>query len=116
MKHCDRCGQNKSSPAFRKDDQATDGLQSTCRNCARRAMIRDTIDLPTLAIRDNWTCHLCGEKVTRKTWSRDYVVPLDKGGSHTWNNIALAHRRCASKSRQGHTLARFIRRHTIARP
>lgn len=55
---------------------------------------RDRISLPTLAERDSWKCHLCGGKVTRETWSVDHIVPLSQYGTHTWDNVALAHHRC----------------------
>lgn len=60
---------------------------------------RDRIDLPVLAKRDGWRCHLCGKRVTRKTWSVDHLIPLSHGGSHTYVNVALAHQRCNSLRR-----------------
>jgi 5-methylcytosine-specific restriction endonuclease McrA len=58
---------------------------------------RETIDLAALAKRDGWHCHICRRKVTRKTWSHDHLIPLSAGGSHTWDNVALAHRVCNTK-------------------
>ncbi len=54
----------------------------------------EKIGLLSLARRDNWTCHLCRHKVSRKTWSIDHLIPVSQGGSHTWANVALAHHRC----------------------
>jgi 5-methylcytosine-specific restriction endonuclease McrA len=71
--------------------------------CAQRrarisnAPIVESIKLEVLAVRDNWICHLCKKKVTRRTWSHDHLVPLSKGGDHTYINVALAHQRCNSK-------------------
>ena len=31
--------------------------------------------------------------------SRDHVVPLAKGGTHTWDNVKLAHFRCNTLKR-----------------
>lgn len=47
-----------------------------------------------IAERDGWRCHLCGEKVTRKNWSLDHLVPLSKGGAHSRENVAVAHYLC----------------------
>jgi 5-methylcytosine-specific restriction endonuclease McrA len=58
---------------------------------------RDQIGLTTLAKRDGWRCHVCRRDVSRKTWSMDHLVPLSAGGSHTWENVALAHKLCNSK-------------------
>lgn len=62
----------------------------------RSAAKRDRIGHNTLARRDRWRCHICKHKVTRSTWSIDHLVPLSAGGSHTWDNVALAHHRCNS--------------------
>lgn len=52
--------------------------------------------------RDGWICHLCGWIVQQNAGTAyepfgatvDHVIPLAKGGAHTWDNVALAHRRC----------------------
>lgn len=51
--------------------------------------------------RDGDNCYLCGNKVDRDshyTSNRyptiEHVVPLSKGGTHTWDNVKLAHRLC----------------------
>jgi excisionase family DNA binding protein len=49
-----------------------------------------------VAERDRWLCGICGGVVTRETWSLDHVVPLSKGGEHSYANVTLAHRRCNS--------------------
>lgn len=50
-----------------------------------------------VAERDGWRCGICGGKVTRATWSLDHVIPLSKGGPHTYANVVLAHRACNVK-------------------
>ena len=69
------------------------------------------ITLDKLYIRDNGICSLCGGecdyrdcKVNEKGHfitgslypSIDHIIPLSKGGTHTWGNIQLAHFRCNS--------------------
>lgn len=81
----------------------------------RRKRIKDVlvdrdISLEKLAERDNHTCWLCGGKVDwndivydGNTYiagnmypSVDHVIPLAKGGVHSWDNTRLAHRICNS--------------------
>lgn len=59
--------------------------------------------------RDGWKCHLCGGKTYRakrgsyhsKAPELDHIVPLSKGGAHSYANTACAHRSCnAAKSDQ----------------
>jgi 5-methylcytosine-specific restriction endonuclease McrA len=59
------------------------------------------VGLPEIAMRDQWRCHICGGKVTRRTWSLDHLVPASKGGPHTAENVALAHGRCNSSRQAG---------------
>jgi 5-methylcytosine-specific restriction endonuclease McrA len=49
------------------------------------------------------TCALCGKKVNTKVHSNhndypsiDHIIPVSKGGTHTWGNVQLAHRGCNS--------------------
>lgn len=51
--------------------------------------------------RDGSSCYLCGNKVDESShYTSDYyptidhVVPLSKGGTHSWDNVRLAHRLC----------------------
>ena len=66
------------------------------------------ISLERLYIRDGGICQICGgacdwndKKITstgvvvgRNYPSRDHIVPLNKGGVHSWGNIQLAHHYC----------------------
>lgn len=49
----------------------------------------------------DWVCHLCGGYISplakKDDWMRvtlDHVVPLSRGGTHTWDNVAPAHWKC----------------------
>lgn len=53
--------------------------------------------------RDGWMCGICGKRVDRrlkfphpKSASLDHIVPLAMGGTHTRNNVQLAHFICNS--------------------
>jgi 5-methylcytosine-specific restriction endonuclease McrA len=67
------------------------------------------ITLDKLYKRDNGVCHICGIKCNKKDYrvdgnatfivgsaypTIDHVYPISKGGTHTWNNIKLAHHSC----------------------
>lgn len=54
-----------------------------------------------VAERDGWRCGICGGRVTRATWSIDHVIPISKNGSHTYDNVVLAHRDCNSRRSDG---------------
>lgn len=60
------------------------------------------INWRALGRRNGWDCHLCGEPVLQKAGTAyepfgatvDHLIPIVDGGTHTWDNVALAHRRC----------------------
>lgn len=71
-------------------------------------LIDKDITLESLYKRDAGVCYLCGCKCSYEDYvvrdgafiagdwypSVDHVMPLSKGGTHAWDNVRLAHRRC----------------------
>lgn len=63
-----------------------------------------SISLDKLIDRDGLACYLCGKTCTKedKRWGTfgpdyptiDHVIPLSKGGSHTWDNVKVACGEC----------------------
>lgn len=56
--------------------------------------------------RDGWVCGICGEPVNKdleypdpESASLDHIIPLAAGGTHTWDNVQLAHLRCNVEKR-----------------
>ncbi|QDM56277.1 HNH endonuclease [Gordonia phage SweatNTears] len=54
-------------------------------------------------IRDGWICQLCADPVdpddkhpSKWSPSLDHIIPLSRGGTHTWDNVQLAHLGCNS--------------------
>jgi 5-methylcytosine-specific restriction endonuclease McrA len=43
--------------------------------------------------RDEWTCQYCG----RPAENVDHVIPRSRGGTHTWENVVAACRRCNAR-------------------
>lgn len=74
----------------------------------QNALIDKDISLEKLYKRDNGICSICGGKcdwsdhqyrgryfIVGKTYpSIDHVIPLAKGGTHSWDNVKLAHHSC----------------------
>lgn len=55
---------------------------------------------------ENWCCHICGKKINRRrkfpdqmSATLDHVVPLSKGGEHSYANCRAAHFICNSTKR-----------------
>ena len=58
-----------------------------------------TLKVPVKVVweRDDKTCHICGELVDMEQASRDHLVPRAHGGPTTFDNVALAHKKCNSR-------------------
>ena len=81
------------------------------RRIKNKSNINNDISLEKLMQRDEGICKICGRQVDTEDYyytdegyfiagenypSIDHIIPLAKGGTHTWNNIQLAHRHCNS--------------------
>jgi 5-methylcytosine-specific restriction endonuclease McrA len=55
-----------------------------------------TITLELLYERDEGICQICEEPCPQEHASIDHITAVSKGGSHTWDNVQLAHRLCNS--------------------
>ncbi|RUP04752.1 MAG: hypothetical protein EKK34_12630 [Mycobacterium sp.] len=75
------------------------------RNLKRRHLMADTAVEPIfneeIFERDKWVCQLCFEDVDPllfyphpESASLDHITPLSLGGTHTEDNVQLAHFRC----------------------
>ena len=98
----DKCRKSSSkAQRYRHDDRRLRRMNAS--EC-------DNITLDALINRDGLNCWICGEPCDLedsfwidKTFyagnrypSIDHVIPLAKGGTHTWDNVRVAHRICNS--------------------
>jgi len=62
---------------------------------SRRGATRtEKIDPVTIYNRDNGRCHICRRQVSAARFHLDHLVPLSRGGTHTEDNVSIAHPRC----------------------
>jgi len=64
------------------------------------------ITLQKVIQRDSGICQICGKPIDKTSFNGkgcgalyptiDHIIPLSKGGGHTWNNVQLAHLICNS--------------------
>lgn len=80
MKRCSTCRIEKELAAFGKSKATPDGLEPRCRECRVE--------------RDRGRCGVCGLPVRAADASVDHILPVSKGGAHSYANTRLAHLRC----------------------
>lgn len=111
---CPVCGTLTTRPTYcsdacmRKANNATHEHRRRAR--IEAAMVDRDITVDGLYKRDGGICHLCGDRCNYDDFvvvdgtkicgdwypSIDHVIPLSKGGEHSWSNVKLAHRICNS--------------------
>lgn len=62
---------------------------------------KEVVDRLVVAQRDKWRCHICRRRITKATLSLDHLIPITKGGAHTYRNVAACHKRCNSRRGNG---------------
>jgi 5-methylcytosine-specific restriction endonuclease McrA len=74
--------------------------QQTRRARKLSAFVED-VDPQVVFERDSWTCHICGEAISTDlshpdpmSASLDHIIPLAKGGEHSYANSGTSHLRC----------------------
>ena len=71
------------------------------RFAAKRNAVSEVIVYQDVFVRDRWICGICGTSVDPLleypdpfSASLDHVIPLSKGGTHTYSNVQCSHLRC----------------------
>jgi 5-methylcytosine-specific restriction endonuclease McrA len=64
--------------------------------------------------RDKNTCQYCGKVFDRRDLNLDHVIPRDKGGATTWENIVCSCIPC--NTRKGNRLPHQVNMHLIKKP
>ena len=119
MKKCKCCGNiffTEKSNRIYCSDKCSRRAGEKKKDHARRIRIKEQmvdsdITIERLFDRDNGKCALCGGVCNWNDYTRknnffvagnfypsiDHIIPLSKGGEHSWENVQLAHRVCNSK-------------------
>lgn len=77
------------------------------------ATVDSDITVLGLFLRDKGVCSICGKRCDTNDYkmdgdtfiagndypSIDHIIPLSKGGEHSWDNVQLAHRICNTRKR-----------------
>ena len=64
--------------------------------------------------RDAYTCQYCGNRFETRNLNLDHVVPRDKGGQTTWDNVVCSCIRC--NTRKGNKLPAEARMFPMREP
>ena len=109
-KRCKECGKHfetTRSKACYCSEECSNRYENRRKETARRKRIAKNgkvhwdISIERLMKRDKSICYLCKGQVDKRIDpnadnypSIEHVIPISKGGTHTWDNVQLAHRKC----------------------
>ena len=69
---------------------------SATRRALTKAALVELVDPRVVWERDGGICQLCHQSV-EGTWHLDHVIPLSRGGEHSYKNVQVAHPLCNLK-------------------
>ena len=116
-KECDKLFKRKRKGVIFCSTRCSDKHGWRINDIRRRKKLKENgiiewdINIERLIKRDGQVCEICGGDVNLKDFhyteeghfiardkypSIDHIKPVSKGGTHTWDNVQLAHRQCNS--------------------
>lgn len=98
----DKKNRRYCSVTCREDDRLRQLREASSLRRARLWAIEyEPIDRMSVFVRDGWKCGICGDRIDKNTaWpnpdspSIDHVIPVSRGGPHTYRNVQAAHLGC----------------------
>jgi hypothetical protein len=66
------------------------------------------VDRLTVYERDGGICHICGKRVSVKSFTLDHLIPVARGGPHVATNLRVAHKVCNSRRGTGRLPAQLL--------
>lgn len=65
------------------------------------------VDRDLVYERDKGICHICHAPTERDRWHLEHIIPLSRGGTHCYANVAVSHPEC-NVSKKNKTLLEFL--------
>ena len=84
---------NEASRRYRRTEHGREAI-AKFHAFRRGAMRGETISRRSVWERDDGKCKLCGRPVELKNMHLDHIVPIVRGGEHTYANVQTTHRVC----------------------
>lgn len=95
------CNQRRADEVVAQAGHSSKNLSYYARAKLHGAPAEVGITLRKLIKRDGLTCKICGlpcfdggDYLADLYPTIDHIIPISKGGGHTWNNVQIAHRIC----------------------
>jgi len=100
MVHKDKLAASSKAWAKAHPEKVLD--RSARRRAVKRGATIEKVSRAAVYERDAGRCHICGKKVPKKGWHLDHIIPLARGGEHSYRNVAVS---CPMCNMRKHTKA-----------
>lgn len=78
-----------------EEHRKTNAERELARRARKKASETEKISFDVVYERDQHICGICGKEVVdRADFQLDHIIPLSKGGPHTYANVQTSHRLC----------------------
>lgn len=102
MREYHAANREKRAAAYRRwcseNPRVRDPAKESQYRHARRARLAgarvERVDVAVVFERDEGVCGICGDPVDPASWHLDHIVPLARGGEHSYANVQVAHPVC----------------------
>lgn len=86
---------------YRKTERAARKARQyvAARRARKKAQFVEDVDSRVVYKRDKGICGICGDLVARDNFHVDHIVPLARGGEHSYANVQVAHPGCNCRKR-----------------
>jgi 5-methylcytosine-specific restriction endonuclease McrA len=64
------------------------------RRCLKRASSGEYVNYSIVWMLCDGYCYLCGQSINKNQVVYDHVIPLSRGGAHSYDNLRAVHRSC----------------------
>jgi 5-methylcytosine-specific restriction endonuclease McrA len=95
---CQKARYRRANPNPKYRRWPNSAVRARAYAAARRARLRgqfvEHVDALVVYTRDGGICGICGEPVEPAAFDVDHVIPLAKGGEHSYANVQAAHPSC----------------------
>ena len=92
-----------SQKIYRQNNPDKIHAKSSKRRALEKSAVVENVSRKIVYERDNGICGLCGEIIDinhksphPKSLTLDHIIPLSKGGKHSYDNVQVAHYSCNS--------------------
>jgi 5-methylcytosine-specific restriction endonuclease McrA len=82
---------------YREAPELKQVVDAKYRAVVRGASRVENVKIAVLITRDKGICGLCQKPVAKRDATIDHIIPVSKGGEHSYRNTQLAHKSCNSR-------------------